>query len=141
MSSNSFSRLASLTAARASRRARLHPRFTQTKSHLLVSSLQSKNDSALQSMNSMPHQIRAYSKNHPDSLQDTAVIPGLSSQYGSLADNPNNTSGGRHAAWQAADNSHVQRVTQKAMIYELLHQQTRTIESVVPWFLENMPET
>jgi len=42
-------------------------------------------------------------------------------------------------AWQAEQNSEVQRVTQKAMIYELIHEQTRTIESVVPWFLENMP--
>jgi hypothetical protein len=43
------------------------------------------------------------------------------------------------ASWQAADNADVQRVTVKAMIYELIHQQTATIEQTVPWFLETMP--
>lgn len=76
-------------------------------------------------------------------------IPGAHHhQYGSLHDagarrggssaNGNNNNNSR-AAWQAADNADVQHVTRKAMIYELVHQQTATIEKVVPWFLENMP--
>jgi glutamate dehydrogenase len=44
-------------------------------------------------------------------------------------------------AWQAEHNSDVQRVTQNAMIYELQQQQTKTIEEVVPWFLQNMPSS
>jgi glutamate dehydrogenase len=43
------------------------------------------------------------------------------------------------ASWQPADNANVQRVTVKAMIYELIHQQTATIEQTVPWFLDTMP--
>jgi len=42
-------------------------------------------------------------------------------------------------AWQAEHNLDIQRVTQQAMIHELTKEQTRTIEHVVPWFLENMP--
>jgi len=42
-------------------------------------------------------------------------------------------------AWQAEDNEDIQRVTQKAIIHELMQRQSQTIESVVPWFLENMP--
>jgi glutamate dehydrogenase len=42
-------------------------------------------------------------------------------------------------AWQAEDNEDIQRVTQKAIIHELTQRQSKTIESVVPWFLENMP--
>jgi hypothetical protein len=61
----------------------------------------------------------------------------MSHQYGSLGETP--TSLSPEKAWQASHNVEVQRVTQKAMIYELIHEQTRTIESVVPWFLENMP--
>jgi len=68
------------------------------------------------------------------------VIPGAH-QYGSLMD-----AGHRHrvtardaTAWQPADNVDVQNVTRKAYIYELIHQQTKTIEDTVPWFLDNMP--
>jgi len=43
--------------------------------------------------------------------------------------------------WQARDNIEVQRVTQKAMVYTLVSESTRTIESTLPWFLENMPES
>jgi glutamate dehydrogenase len=43
--------------------------------------------------------------------------------------------------WQATDHGNVQDVTRKALIYELIHQQTATIEKVVPWFLDNMPES
>jgi len=42
-------------------------------------------------------------------------------------------------AWQAEENEDIQRVTQQAIIHELTQRQSRTIESVVPWFLENMP--
>lgn len=78
----------------------------------------------------------------PPSYSDT-IMPGAPRhQYGSLGEaipSPGMTASTK--AWQAAHNSDVQRVTQKAMIYELIHEQTRTIESVIPWFLENMPET
>lgn len=71
---------------------------------------------------------------------DSYMIPGMSHQYGSLGDTTPTSSISREStAWQASHNTEVQRVTQKAMIYELIHEQTRTIESVVPWFLENMP--
>jgi hypothetical protein len=71
-------------------------------------------------------------------------IPGMQ-QFGSLHDAGARRSvadrGGHQdvTAWQAAENVDVQNVTRKAMIYELIHQQTETIENVVPWFLENMP--
>lgn len=42
-------------------------------------------------------------------------------------------------SWQAAHNIDIQRVTQTAMIHELTQQQTRSIEKVVPWFLNTMP--
>jgi len=43
------------------------------------------------------------------------------------------------AVWQAEDNIDIQRVTQKAIVHELTQQQTKTIEEVVPWFLNTMP--
>jgi hypothetical protein len=42
-------------------------------------------------------------------------------------------------AWQAEGSLDIQRVTQKAMIHELISQQTNTITTIVPWFLDNMP--
>lgn len=67
------------------------------------------------------------------------AVPGIGSHFGSLgADAPSPQSA---TPWQAEHNSDVQRVTQNAIIYELTQQQTRTIEKVVPWFLENMPES
>ena len=42
-------------------------------------------------------------------------------------------------AWQAEGALDIQRVTQQAMIHELIQQQTDTIQKVVPWFLQNMP--
>lgn len=42
-------------------------------------------------------------------------------------------------SWQASHNIDIQRVTQTAMIHELTQQQTRSIEKVVPWFLNTMP--
>lgn len=41
--------------------------------------------------------------------------------------------------WQAEGALDIQRVTQQAMIHELVQQQANTIQSVVPWFLANMP--
>jgi len=72
-----------------------------------------------------------------DDLDSTYEIPGIRNQYGSLGEDtplPKDAT-----AWQAASHFDVQRVTQKAIIYEMIHRQTKTIESVVPWFLENMP--
>jgi len=43
--------------------------------------------------------------------------------------------------WQAMNNIDIQRVTQQAMLRELTMQQSLTLEAVVPWFLENMPQS
>lgn len=68
------------------------------------------------------------------------LVPGKASRYGSLGEDlqmpPRSAT-----SWQAEDNIEVQRVTQNALIYELTRQQTQTIEDVVPWFLDNMPES
>uniref|UniRef100_A0A7S3KZB4 Glutamate/phenylalanine/leucine/valine/L-tryptophan dehydrogenase C-terminal domain-containing protein n=1 Tax=Amphora coffeiformis TaxID=265554 RepID=A0A7S3KZB4_9STRA len=66
------------------------------------------------------------------------VIPGVRHEYGSLGDMPMPS---RRVSWQAEHNQDIQNVTQKALIYEMTQQQSRTIEQVVPWFLENMPES
>eukprot|EP00980_Cylindrotheca_fusiformis_P007187 scaffold1514_cov118-Cylindrotheca_fusiformis.AAC.7 len=87
--------------------------------------------------------------------KDSNVIPGSRgvNAYGSLGESPlhhkdsngNSGSGSSNAfnapavAWQAERNADVQRVTQNAMIYELTQNQAATIQSVVPWFLKNMP--
>lgn len=42
-------------------------------------------------------------------------------------------------AWQAEHNIDIQRVTQTAIIHELTQQQVHTIETTVPWFLDEMP--
>mmetsp|Transcript_29017 Transcript_29017/g.54962 ORF Transcript_29017/g.54962 Transcript_29017/m.54962 type:complete len:181 (+) Transcript_29017:552-1094(+) len=56
---------------------------------------------------------------------------------------PSNSSSSTNSAdfrsWQASHNLDIQRVTQTAMVHELTQQQTRSIEKVVPWFLETMP--
>eukprot|EP00586_Coscinodiscus_wailesii_P004921 CAMPEP_0172487542 /NCGR_PEP_ID=MMETSP1066-20121228/16695_1 /TAXON_ID=671091 /ORGANISM="Coscinodiscus wailesii, Strain CCMP2513" /LENGTH=326 /DNA_ID=CAMNT_0013254235 /DNA_START=458 /DNA_END=1434 /DNA_ORIENTATION=+ len=44
-------------------------------------------------------------------------------------------------SWQAESHHDIQRVTRNAIIHELTQEQTKTIEKVVPWFLENMPES
>jgi len=44
-------------------------------------------------------------------------------------------------SWQAESHHDIQRVTRNAIIHELTQAQTKTIERVVPWFLENMPES
>ena len=64
------------------------------------------------------------------------VVPGARHQYGSLGDMPMPS---QPVSWQAEHNQDIQNVTQKALIYELTQQQSRTIEDVVPWFLANMP--
>ncbi|EEC49283.1 predicted protein [Phaeodactylum tricornutum CCAP 1055/1] len=79
-------------------------------------------------------QTRNFSKK---TSRDESIIPGVRSEYGSLGDLPSPSKAA--APWQAEHNIDVQRVTQKAMVYELCQSQTRTIEEVVPWFLENMP--
>mmetsp|Transcript_37560 Transcript_37560/g.76812 ORF Transcript_37560/g.76812 Transcript_37560/m.76812 type:complete len:1078 (-) Transcript_37560:99-3332(-) len=54
----------------------------------------------------------------------TAVTDNTSSEYRS---------------WQASQNIDIQRVTQTAMVHELTQQVSRSIENVVPWFLNTMP--
>ena len=59
-------------------------------------------------------------------------------------DGERNTTRGLHQdgaakPWQAAGALDIQRVTQQAMVHELVQQQTDTIQKVVPWFLQNMP--
>ena len=76
----------------------------------------------------------------PNDNRSDVVIPGTRHEYGSFGDDspsPHSTA----VSWQAAHNSDIQQVTQKALIYELAAQQTKTIESVVPWFLNNMPQS
>ena len=59
----------------------------------------------------------------------------LSTQSASTSNHPDHQS----RSWQASHNIDIQRVTQTAMIHELTQQQTRSIEKVVPWFLNTMP--
>ena len=71
------------------------------------------------------------------SHKDEVIIPGTRHEYGSLGERPLPS---RPAVpWQAEHNIDVQRVTQKAIVYELTQESSNTLESVVPWFLENMP--
>jgi hypothetical protein len=46
---------------------------------------------------------------------------------------------GEKMAWQADEDTDIQRVTILATIHELVRQQSKSIEKVVPWFLKNMP--
>lgn len=46
---------------------------------------------------------------------------------------------GQKRAWQADQDTDIQRVTVLATIHELTQQQVRTIEKIVPWFLQSMP--
>jgi len=50
------------------------------------------------------------------------------------------TNEGKRKKWQAEDDMDIQRVTKYAIIHNLVKQQTVTIENVVPWFLNAMPE-
>ena len=45
----------------------------------------------------------------------------------------------KKTSWQAENDLDIQRVTQNAIIHELTQQQSRQIQSVVPWFLNAMP--
>ena len=83
------------------------------------------------------------------------LIPGASfqqSSYGSLGDatainpiaNPisgKNIDRGAATSWQPQNDADVQRVTSQALIYELTRTTADTIEKVVPWFLQTMPES
>lgn len=44
-------------------------------------------------------------------------------------------------SWQPQNDADVQRVTSQALIYELTRTTADTIEKVVPWFLNTMPES
>jgi len=82
------------------------------------------------------------SSSSSDSAIPPTIIPGshAPNAYGSLGDvYPQRSYNTPATAWQAERNDDVQRVTQNAMIYELTQQQATTIQSVVPWFLQNMP--
>jgi glutamate dehydrogenase len=88
------------------------------------------------------HFYMSSNKNPDNNNSSHNIIPGSASTspYGSLGDPISNRHPNQPAvAWQAENNTDVQRVTQNAMIYELTQQQTRTIETVVPWFLSSMP--
>jgi hypothetical protein len=61
-----------------------------------------------------------------------------STKYSS-SNHPSLSSTSAATPWQATDNINVQEVTRKALIYELIHQQSETIQAIVPWFLDNMP--
>ena len=89
---------------------------------------------------SSSHSDTSLSMSHSTSSLAPPVIPGAH-QYGSLVDpmHRNHVTARDATAWQPADNVDVQNVTRKAYIYELIHQQTQTIEATVPWFLDNMP--
>eukprot|EP00527_Entomoneis_sp_CCMP2396_P009547 CAMPEP_0198139032 /NCGR_PEP_ID=MMETSP1443-20131203/2366_1 /TAXON_ID=186043 /ORGANISM="Entomoneis sp., Strain CCMP2396" /LENGTH=1102 /DNA_ID=CAMNT_0043801015 /DNA_START=154 /DNA_END=3462 /DNA_ORIENTATION=- len=104
------------------------------KAVVVTSSSATTNTAVLQSSCSFGSTTAACKKDYSD-----VIVPGSRHEYGSLGDVPSPQS--KAVSWQAAHNVDIQNVTQKALIYELTQQQTRTIESVVPWFLENMPES
>lgn len=71
---------------------------------------------------------------------DEVIVPGTRSTYGSLGETPHPSyPASPSVSWQARSNLDVQRVTQKAIVFELVQQQTAAIEAVVSWFLEVMP--
>lgn len=57
----------------------------------------------------------------------------VSNQNGNVDSNP--------ASWQPQNHADIQRVTSQALIYELTRTTANTIETVVPWFLNTMPES
>lgn len=92
------------------------------------------------------------------------LIPGVAfpqSSYGSLGDptyptainiagyginsgrvsNQNDYSDSNPTSWQPQNHADIQRVTSQALIYELTRTTVNTIEKVVPWFLNTMPES
>ena len=61
--------------------------------------------------------------------------PSFRSHSTAVADNTSS----EYRSWQASQNIDIQRVTQTAMVHELTQQVSRSIEKVVPWFLNTMP--
>jgi hypothetical protein len=61
------------------------------------------------------------------------------SHFSTAAPAHNHSTSSDYRSWQASQNIDIQRVTQTAMVHELTQQQTRSIEKVVPWFLNTMP--
>ena len=61
------------------------------------------------------------------------------SNFSTAAPAHNHSTSSDYRSWQASQNIDIQRVTQTAMVHELTQQQTRSIEKVVPWFLNTMP--
>ena len=96
-------------------------------------------------------------RNRENGDERNDLIPGSKfqqSSYGSLGDpasinnnisvnvnriEPNTNS--TRACWQAQNDADVQHVTEQALIYELTRTTADTIEKVVPWFLNTMPES
>ena len=75
--------------------------------------------------NMQHQQIRSFSR-----MGDSHFSTAPSQQHSTSSD---------YRSWQATQNIDIQRVTQTAMVHELTQQQTRSIEKVVPWFLNTMP--
>lgn len=92
------------------------------------------------------HVVRSLAATQPRLTQTTArnalTIVRCFSPGSSWDDTYNKSRGinqdGTAQPWQAEGALDIQRVTQQAMIHELIQQQTNTIQSVVPWFLKNM---
>lgn len=61
------------------------------------------------------------------------------SSWGDHGSRGMNSGDGTAQPWQAEGALDIQRVTQQAMIHELISQQSNTITEIVPWFLQNMP--
>ena len=88
---------------------------------------------------SMAHGDRKHSS-QPTSNTMQELVPGSKNRYGSLGEGlVSPVVRSPSAPWQAEHNIDVQRVTQKALIYELCQQTEKTIAETVPWFLEQMP--
>lgn len=70
-------------------------------------------------------------------LQQHRTMLDSAHSHAELRDEPSDS---QRRSWQAEHNLDIQRVTQTAIVHELTQQQTRSIERVVPWFLNTMPE-
>ena len=102
---------------------------------------------------------RKFLSTSPSTIEESGnigngLIPGASLQtsYGSLgepASVTNNVSANAihstgntsRTSWQPENDADVQHVTSQALIYELTRTTADTIERVVPWFLDTMPES
>ena len=103
-------------------------------------------------------------RSRDDDTKNHDLIPGTDfrhTSYGSLGDptcNINNSISGNHinradssnyshdkdsvpTSWQPQNDADIQHVTSQALIYELTRTTAKTIEKVVPWFLNIMPES